>query len=102
MVIQVIKVYTPRIFEDFQNEYKRSISAYIKPSIEHNAYIVAIASLDSEFTYEEECKVVVDYEEQKVFCNCGQFERVGILCSHALKALDVLNIKYLPGNYILK
>ena len=102
MVIQASKVYTPHIFEDFQNEYERSISAYIKPSEEHNAYTVAIASLDPEFTYEEECKVVVHHEEQKKFCDCGKFERVGILCSHALKALDVMNIKYLPGHYILK
>jgi len=101
MVIQASKFYKPRIFEDFQNEYERSISAYIKPSVEHNAYTVAIASLD-QFTYEEECKVLVDCEEQKVFCDCGQFERVGILCSHALKALDVMNIKYLLGHYILK
>ncbi|KAM0927407.1 hypothetical protein ACQ4PT_002858 [Festuca glaucescens] len=53
-------------------------------------------------TYEEESKVIVDHEEQKVLCNCGQFERLGILCSHALKALDVMNIKYLPSHYILK
>jgi zinc finger SWIM domain-containing protein 3 len=65
-------------------------------------YNIAIASLDPESTYEEESKVLVDYEEQKVLCNCGQFERLGILCSHALKALDVMNIKYLPRHYILK
>jgi zinc finger SWIM domain-containing protein 3 len=101
-IIQASKVYTPCIFEDFQNEYERSISAYIKPSEEHNVYNIAIASLDPESTYEEESKVIVDHEEQKVLCNCGQFERLGILCSHALKALDVMNIKYLPSHYILK
>jgi zinc finger SWIM domain-containing protein 3 len=101
-IIQASKVYTPRIFEDFQNEYERSISAYIKPSEEQNVYNVAIASLDPESTYEEESKVLVDHEKQHVLCSCGQFERVGILCSHALKALDVMNIKYLPSHYILK
>ena len=101
MVIQASKVYTPHIFEDFQNEYERSISAYIKPSEEHNVYTVEIANLDPECSYEEECKVLVD-EEQKVLCSCGQFERVGILCSHALKALDVMNIKYVPGQNFFK
>ncbi|KAM0873937.1 hypothetical protein ACQ4PT_037741 [Festuca glaucescens] len=101
-IIQASKVYTPRIFEDFQNEYERSISTYIRPSEEHNVYNIAIASLDPESTYEEESKFLVDHEEQKVLCNCGQFERLGILCSHALKVLDVMNIKYLPSHYILK
>uniref|UniRef100_A0ACD5TMQ1 Uncharacterized protein n=1 Tax=Avena sativa TaxID=4498 RepID=A0ACD5TMQ1_AVESA len=101
-IIQASKVYTPCIFEDFQNEYERSISAYIKPSEEHNVYNVVIASIDPKITYEEESKVLVDHQEQQVLCSCGQFERVGVLCRHALKALDVMNIKYLPSHYILK
>ncbi|KAM0855342.1 hypothetical protein ACQ4PT_049835 [Festuca glaucescens] len=100
-LLQASKVYTPNIFESFQNEYERSMSAYIK-AVEHNEYIVAIGSLDSESTFEEECRVVGNYSEQLVTCSYGQFERAGKLCSHALKVLDVMNIKSLPERYILK
>jgi hypothetical protein len=101
MLLQASKVYTPNTFESFQNEYERSMSAYIK-AVEHNEYIVAIGSLDNESTFEEECRVVGNYSEQLVTCSCGQFERAGILCIHALKVLDVMNIKSLPERYILK
>ena len=41
-------------------------------------------------------------EHQKVACACRKFETHGILCSHALKVLDVMNIKLIPQQYILK
>jgi zinc finger SWIM domain-containing protein 3 len=40
--------------------------------------------------------------ELKVSCDCRKFETHGILCSHALKVLDVMNIKLIPEHYILK
>jgi hypothetical protein len=50
----------------------------------------------------EECEVIGNSLEQSVTCTCGQFNRVGILCRHALKVLDLMNIKTLPAQYILK
>lgn len=101
ILVQASKIYTPCIFEYFQNEYERSMAAYIKSS-EHNEFIVAIEAPGEASTFEEECKVVGNYAEQQALCTCGQFERTGILCSHALKVLDVMNIKSLPKRYILK
>jgi zinc finger SWIM domain-containing protein 3 len=37
-----------------------------------------------------------------VLCNCRQYERIGTLCSHTLKVLDMMNIKVLHAHYILK
>jgi hypothetical protein len=37
-----------------------------------------------------------------VFCSCRQSEKIGILCSHNLKVLDMMNMKVLPEHYILK
>jgi hypothetical protein len=37
-----------------------------------------------------------------VFYDCRQFERAGILCGHALKVLDMMNIKLLSHHYVLK
>ena len=38
----------------------------------------------------------------QVSCTCQLFERCGILCSHALKGLDMINIKGIPESYLLK
>ena len=35
-------------------------------------------------------------------CSCKKFEFAGILCSHALKILDINNIRSVPEEYILK
>jgi zinc finger SWIM domain-containing protein 3 len=40
--------------------------------------------------------------ESSVKCSCKKFEFAGILCSHALKVLDINNIKSVPQMYILK
>jgi hypothetical protein len=50
----------------------------------------------------KEYKVEYDPSNKMIFCSCWQFERIGILCSHALKILDMMNIKVLPKHYILK
>ena len=39
---------------------------------------------------------------QKVSYTCGIFNGTGILCGHALKVLDVMNIKALPTHNVLK
>jgi hypothetical protein len=101
ILVQASKIYTPCIFEHFQNEYERSMAAYIK-SVEHGEFIVAIGGPSEGLILEEECKVLANFSKQEAFCRCGQFERTGILCSHVLKVLDVMNIKSLPEFYILK
>ena len=53
-------------------------------------------------TNEEECKVIVNPTEEMVSCSCRLFERIGILCRHALKGLNLVKIKHLPERYILK
>jgi hypothetical protein len=50
----------------------------------------------------KEYKVESDPSNKMIFCSCWQFKRIGILCSHTLKVLDMMNIKVLPKHYILK
>jgi hypothetical protein len=50
----------------------------------------------------KDCRVIWNSLENNVSCSCRKFERCGILCGHALKILDVMNIKVLPKKYILK
>jgi hypothetical protein len=40
--------------------------------------------------------------DKTAICSCNLFNRIGILCAHALKVLDLMNIKSLPAQYILK
>jgi zinc finger SWIM domain-containing protein 3 len=99
MLVQASKLYTPGIFEAFQGEYERSLSACTKQLDGCNEYLVG------DFTFEEEYKVTGDPLRQIVVCSCQQYERIGILCGHALKVLDLMNIKSLPSlpsHYVLK
>ncbi|CAO2188105.1 unnamed protein product, partial [Urochloa humidicola] len=97
MLVQASKLYTPIIFEAFQGEYEKSLAACTKALEGNNEYLVG------DFTFkEEEYKVIGDPLKQTVVCSCGQFDRTGILCAHALKVLDLMNIKLLPSQYVLK
>ena len=96
MLLQVSKLYTPIIFEAFQGEYERSLAACTKALDGTNEYLVG------DFTYEEEYKVIGDPLKETVACSCRQFDIIGILCNHALKVLDLMNIKSLPPQYVLK
>ncbi|WVZ92986.1 hypothetical protein U9M48_039013 [Paspalum notatum var. saurae] len=96
MLVQTSKLYTPIIFEDFQAEYERSLATCTKALENNNEYLVG------DFAFEEEHKVVGDPLKQTIVCSCRKFDRTGILCAHALKGLDLMNIKLLPSQYMLK
>ena len=85
ILVQAGNVYVPGIFEAFQGEYERSLAACTKALDGCNEYLVG------DFTYEEEYKVIGDPLKQTVECSCPQFDRIGILCGHALKILDLMN-----------
>jgi hypothetical protein len=100
--VQTSKIYTPAIFEAFQAEYEKSLAAYIIDSNRSTEFSIAIGALVESSTLEEERTVIVNLADQIVTCSCRLFERIGILCRHALKGLDLMNIKLLPERYILK
>jgi hypothetical protein len=103
MLIQASNMYTACIFEAFQAEYERSLAAYARPMETPNEYIVGVVRVvDGRTIMEKEYKVESDPSNKMVFCSCQQLERIGILCSHALKVLDMMNIKVLLEHYILK
>ena len=99
MLVQAGEVYTPIIFELFQEEYEIFQGAIINQCIESEGghqYVVGL--------FDSEKKYVVwgNKEELIVFCTCQKFEMIGILCSHAHKVLDTMSIKQIPNRYILK
>lgn len=92
-------VYTPIIFELFQQEYENCLNVIVKQHIESVSifeYKVSIYGQLREYT------VTYNLSEDSVVCKCMKFQFVGILCSHALKVLDYRNIKVVPPRYILK
>jgi zinc finger SWIM domain-containing protein 3 len=96
---QASEAYTSMIFQLFQDEYEEFQSAYIVNRDESGPcreYIVAIIEMERQY------KVFGNPSEQSVSCSCRKFETLGFLCSHALKILDAMDIKYLPDSYLLK
>jgi hypothetical protein len=51
---------------------------------------------------QKEYKIIGDPLKQTSTCSCGQYNRIGVLCGYALKVLDLMNIKTLSTQYILK
>jgi zinc finger SWIM domain-containing protein 3 len=93
MLLQAGKLYTAPIFEAFQAEYERSMAACARELDGNNTYVVSIVRSDGDFSSEKERIVIGDPLEQTALCSCEQFKRTGVLCAHALKILDMMNIK---------
>jgi zinc finger SWIM domain-containing protein 3 len=83
-------------------EYERSMAACTRALDGDNTYAVTVVRADGDISSELERIVVGDPLEQTAYCSCFQFNRAGVLCGHALKVLDLMNIKLLPNHYILK
>ncbi|XP_042505688.1 protein FAR1-RELATED SEQUENCE 5-like [Macadamia integrifolia] len=96
---QALEIYTPKIFEELQHEYIWITACSIKFRNEsaaiHN-YIVDV--VDREGNFNVECNPV----GPTIACSCRKFETFGILCCHALKIFDVLDIKFILANYVLR
>ncbi|KAL7194488.1 hypothetical protein ACSBR1_034836 [Camellia fascicularis] len=92
MLIQMGNVYTKKIFEEFQNEYFRSIESDIE-AIEYGE-ASTIYTVDVGNKHARKVKMERD---GSLGCNCTKFEREGILCCHSLKVIrDILKMKEVP------
>lgn len=96
---QARDIYTPQIFELFQQEYETCLNIVVNQCTEHGPLLEYKVSI---YGQEREHTVTFNSSDKTVSCNCMKFEFVGVLCCHALKVLDYRNIKLLPTQYILK
>ncbi|BFG27028.1 hypothetical protein CerSpe_133020 [Prunus speciosa] len=92
-------MYTPRIFELFQQEYETCLNIIVHQCTQTGPLFEYKVSI---YGQPREYMVTFDSSTETVACNCMKFEFMGVLCSHALKVLDYRNIKILPSKYILK
>ncbi|XP_038708970.1 protein FAR-RED IMPAIRED RESPONSE 1-like [Tripterygium wilfordii] len=96
---QAARVYTPMIFQFFQNEIDCLSAAKIKKRNDNNPmqeYLIELLDEVGEYV------VLYTPSSETVTCSCRLFETFGILCCHTLKVLDNLDIKSIPESYILK
>jgi zinc finger SWIM domain-containing protein 3 len=96
---QVTKLYTPKVFELFQNEVEEVPPLSI---IDHNASQATHTYVVGVFNGHGGYKIMWNPLDQTLSCSCKKFETFDILCRHALKILDVLDIKLIPDRYITK
>ncbi|XP_028052915.1 protein FAR1-RELATED SEQUENCE 5-like [Camellia sinensis] len=99
LLINAGDFYTNPIFEIFKEQILKSLSAFAWKQDESNFshdYVVKV--LDEPKVRE----VKVNLQGPMVSCTCKLFESYGILCAHALKGLDMMNIKDIPKQYLLK
>ncbi|XP_028071489.1 uncharacterized protein LOC114273865 [Camellia sinensis] len=96
---QAADVYTNKIFEEFQDEYVKSLEVNIE-EIENDGKSTVYTVLDSDGIKVRKVRQECD---DSVTCNYRKFEMKGILCSHCLKILrERLKFKEIPSQYILK
>ncbi|KAK8939271.1 Protein FAR1-RELATED SEQUENCE 5 [Platanthera zijinensis] len=99
ILIQAGNIYTRIIFEKFQVEWEKSLSNFI---MEKNEAFDFREFLISSFNEGGEYKVIYHPFLQTTSCQCMMYETFGILCSHILKVLDIIDIKLVSDKYILK
>nr|XP_025877373.1 protein FAR1-RELATED SEQUENCE 5-like [Oryza sativa Japonica Group] len=96
---QATRIYTPAIFKVFQEQVLQTLNCDLYYCGDIDAKMVYKLKVHSKH---HEHIVKFSPTEDKVRCSCKKFEFLGILCCHALKILDVNNIKEIPKQYILQ
>ncbi|XP_024996074.1 protein FAR1-RELATED SEQUENCE 7-like [Cynara cardunculus var. scolymus] len=96
---QCRRLYTITVFKVFQKELLESYSYVgIKINIEGaiSRYLVQRCG-----NGDERNTVAFNASNLNISCSCKMFEFEGILCRHALKVFQIMNIREIPSRYIL-
>ncbi|XP_075089661.1 protein FAR1-RELATED SEQUENCE 5-like isoform X2 [Nicotiana tabacum] len=100
LLIHVREIYTATIFDLFEKEWEKSLLVSINGFHDEGELCKYNVSTHGN---RREHVVAVKCSTKVVSCSCKLFEFSGVLCGHALKILDTLNIKdKIPDHYILK
>lgn len=99
MLKQVATAYTPAVFKMFQTEFDLSMDCMVFNCGQVGTVFEYKVTVDDR---PKEYLVRFDSSDSTIFCSCKKFEFTGIQCRHVLKVLDIINIKVLPPQYILR
>ncbi|EEC83474.1 hypothetical protein OsI_28985 [Oryza sativa Indica Group] len=99
---QASQFYTTSVFADkFQYEIYEATGLDAEKTQEVPDIIYNVMPSDIERTGKK-YRVTVDAAHSTYSCSCHKFERDGLLCSHILRVMAVLNIHEIPSKYLLK
>lgn len=92
------RLYTTTVFKSFQKEL---LECYNYVGIKINAEGAISRYLVQNGNAKERTTVAFNATNLNVSCSCKMFEFEGLLCRHALKVFQIMNIRELPSRYIL-
>jgi zinc finger SWIM domain-containing protein 3 len=101
MLNQAARIYTPKVYELFEEEYGKFLNCVIYKS-GLNGTLQTYTVIGGYKDKKKECVVQYDSSTDHINCSCKSFEFIGIQCCHVLKVLDTINAKELPEKYYLK
>ncbi|XP_057444220.1 protein FAR-RED ELONGATED HYPOCOTYL 3-like [Lotus japonicus] len=96
---QVSELYTPTIFDIFQNEYELFEACCVKSMDNKSSQFDCVIAMEEDLG---EWKVSYDSDKKSISCSCRKFETFGILCCHCIRVFIHLGVKSMPEQYILK
>ncbi|XP_028792494.1 protein FAR-RED IMPAIRED RESPONSE 1-like [Neltuma alba] len=108
MLHQLSDVYTRPIFDLFQHQYDQREATCIKERKERKKNedeedsVIVFDYVITMYDKKREFNLTFDPSTETISCSCKKFERVGILCCHALRVLNERDVKLLPQKYIIK
>ncbi|KAG0528690.1 hypothetical protein BDA96_05G033700 [Sorghum bicolor] len=92
-------IYTRRMYDKFYNELYSSGGYVIKSKDNDGNFEVAHSYTDGN---PDQVRYRVRYDGgDKVYCQCGLYEHMGMLCRHSLKVLVHLDVKEVPSGNIM-
>ncbi|XP_019180804.1 PREDICTED: protein FAR1-RELATED SEQUENCE 7 [Ipomoea nil] len=97
---QCRRLYTTTMFKVFQKELMECYSYVgIKINVEGaiSRYLVQKCAPNAD----ERNTVAFNASNLNISCSCRMFEFEGVLCRHALKVFQIMNVRELPSRYIL-
>ncbi|XP_031504039.1 protein FAR1-RELATED SEQUENCE 5-like isoform X2 [Nymphaea colorata] len=103
ILMQPADLYTPTAFEWLKKEVIEALNCSLEVDTpEANMQRYHVVWEGEEFPKRHEAYVTYNVGNKAVECTCKKYEFKGILCRHALKALDRENIKEIPESYIMR
>ncbi|KAG8380683.1 hypothetical protein BUALT_Bualt06G0041500 [Buddleja alternifolia] len=94
-------VYTLNIFNLFQVELFEPLNIQLRLQPSHSDHFSRVFEMQY---YGQNSKVrilVFDVQKEEIRCSCHKFDSMGILCRHALRVLNCMNV-HIPEMYIKK
>ncbi|KAG8389908.1 hypothetical protein BUALT_Bualt01G0027900 [Buddleja alternifolia] len=83
-------------------ELFESLNIQLREQPSHSGHFPRVFEMQS---YGQNLKVrivVFDVQKEEIRCSCHKFESMGILCRHALRVLNCMNVHIIPEMYIKK